>query len=117
MKVETEFVVLRGGKYLQPNMVLRDGSGNALFWSTDSNPELRRTPMDEGKYKSAMLIPADFLAPGTILVSIAISQFAGASRRMRSCLMLSLSMWLTIFPKTPSDAATKDLFRDSCARG
>ena len=66
MSIEIEFVVLRGGKYLQPGLLLKDGLGNPLFWSTDTNPELRRRPLGEGKYKSSMLIPADFLAPGTI---------------------------------------------------
>ena len=68
--IEIEFVVLRGGKYLQPTVLLKDSAGNAVFWSSEPNPELRRTPMDEGKYKSSMLIPAAFLAPGTILVSM-----------------------------------------------
>ena len=37
--VEIEFVVLQGGKYfLQPNLLFSDGSGIALFWSTDTNP-------------------------------------------------------------------------------
>ena len=75
--IEIEFVVLRGGKYLQPTVLLKDGTGNAVFWSSEPNPELRRTPMDEGKYKSSMLIPADFLAPGTIFVSMGIPQIAG----------------------------------------
>ena len=57
--------------------MLKDWSGNALFRSTDSNPELRRIPMDEGIYRSAMLIPADFLSPGTVFVSIGIPQIAG----------------------------------------
>jgi lipopolysaccharide transport system ATP-binding protein len=75
--IEIEFVVLRGGKYLQPTVLLKDNAGNAVFWSSEPNPELRRTPMGEGKYKSSMLIPADFLAPGTIYVSMGIPQIAG----------------------------------------
>ena len=74
--VEIEFVVLRGGKYLQPNLSFTDALGNALFWSTDTNPALRCKPMDERQYKSSMLIPADFLAPGTISVHIGIIQIA-----------------------------------------
>jgi hypothetical protein len=46
--------------------------GNALFWSTDTNPELRRKPMEIGQYKSTMAIPADFLAPGLISINVAV---------------------------------------------
>jgi hypothetical protein len=44
-----------------------------LFWATDTNPELMRKPMKEGKHKSSMLIPADFLAPGTISIHVGIT--------------------------------------------
>ncbi len=116
--IEIEFVVLRGGKYLQPTVLLKDGVGNTLYSGRQiPNPELRRTPMGEGKYKSSMLIPADFLAPGTIFVSIGIPQIAGGFETHALVPDAVSFKWLTIFPKTPSDAATKDLFRDSCARG
>ena len=74
--VEIEFVVLQGGKYLQPALVFVDGLGNKLFWSTDTNPILRRERMKKGLYKSSMLIPADFLAPGTISVNVRVVQIA-----------------------------------------
>jgi lipopolysaccharide transport system ATP-binding protein len=70
--VEIEFSVLEGGRRLQPNVLLSDGMGNALFWSTDTNPELRRKPMEIGQYKSTMAIPADFLAPGLISINVAV---------------------------------------------
>ena len=71
--VEFEFVVLQEGRYLRPSLMLIDGLGNTLFWSTDTNPELRRTPMETGKYKSSMMIPADFLAPGAIFIHVGIA--------------------------------------------
>jgi hypothetical protein len=83
-RIEIKFVVFQGGKYLQPNFLLKDGSGNALFSSTH-NPALRRIPLDEGKYKSSMLIPADFLAPGTISISIGIEQIAGWPGKTGAC--------------------------------
>lgn len=70
--VEIEFSVLEGGRRLQPNVLFSDGMGNALFWSTDTNPELRRKPMEIGRYKSTMAIPADFLAPGLISTNVAV---------------------------------------------
>jgi ABC-type polysaccharide/polyol phosphate transport system ATPase subunit len=82
--VEIEFVVLQGGKYLQPNLLFSDGSGIALFWSTDTNPVLRRKPMDKGEYKSSMLIPADFLAAGLISITVGIMQIAGEFTRHAS---------------------------------
>jgi lipopolysaccharide transport system ATP-binding protein len=71
--VEVEFVVLQNGRYLRPSLMLIDGLGNTLFWSADTNPELLRTPMEKGKYKSSMLIPADFLAPGPIFIHVGIA--------------------------------------------
>ena len=71
--VEFEFVVLQNGRYLRPSLMFIDGLGNTLFWSTDTNPELRRAPMEKGKYKSSMMIPADFLAPGAIFIHVGIA--------------------------------------------
>ena len=71
--VEIEFVVLQSGKHLRPSLLFNDGLGNTLFWSNDTNPELMRKPMKEGKHKSSMLIPADFLAPGTISIHVGVA--------------------------------------------
>ena len=70
--VEIEFVVLQGGQCLQPGLVFAAAPGNMLFWSIDTNPELRRTPMEKGQYRSSMAIPADFLAPGTIVIHVGV---------------------------------------------
>ena len=51
--VEIEFVVLQSGQFLQPTLLFADERGNTLFWSTDTDPELRRTPREKGKYKSS----------------------------------------------------------------
>ena len=74
--VEIEFVVLQSGKFLQPTLLFADGMGNTLFWSTDTDPELRRKPREKGKYKSTMEVPADFLAPGKIFIHVAIVEMA-----------------------------------------
>ena len=74
--VEIEFVVLQSGKFLQPTLLFADEMGNTLFWSTDTDPELRRKPREKGKYKSTMEVPADFLAPGKIFIHVAIVQIA-----------------------------------------
>ena len=44
-------------------------------------------PLDEGKYKSSMLIPTDFLAPGTISISNRIEQMPVAWKDTRVQLM------------------------------
>ena len=91
--IEIEFVVFKGGKYLKPNLLLKGGSGNALFWSTDTNPALRRMPLDEGKYKSSMLIPTDFLAPGTISISNRNrTNASGLERHARAADVISLNV-------------------------
>jgi hypothetical protein len=91
--IEIEFVVFQGGKYLKPNLLLKGGSGNALFWSTDTNPALRRMPLDEGKYKSSMLIPTDFLAPGTISISNRNrTNASGLERHARAADVISLNV-------------------------
>ena len=79
--VEIEFVVLQGAKYLQPVLMFTDALGNTLFWSTDTNPVLRRTPMEKGRYKSSMLIPADFLAPGKISINVRLIQLVDGPTR------------------------------------
>ena len=91
--VEIEFAVLQGGKYLQPALLFIDGLGNRLFWSTDTNPVLRRKPMEKGRYKSFMLIPADFLAPGTISINVRVIQIAdGFARHALANNMLSFNV-------------------------
>lgn len=72
--VELEYVVLQGVKYLQPDLVFIDELGNRLFWTADTNPSLRRFAMETGRYKSSMVIPADFLAPGRIFIDVGVGQ-------------------------------------------
>ena len=76
LTVEIEFVVLQSGKFLQPTLVFSDDIGNTLFWSTDTNPELRRTPREKGRFKSSMFVPHDFLAPGTIFIHVGVVEIA-----------------------------------------
>ncbi|MGA7214414.1 MAG: ABC transporter ATP-binding protein [Terrimicrobiaceae bacterium] len=71
-RIEIEFSVLEGGRRLQPNVLFSDGMGNVLFWSTDTNPDLRSKPLEIGQYKSTMAVPADFLAPGLISITVAV---------------------------------------------
>ena len=75
--VEVEFVVLTGGRFLQPGLIFSNGLGNALFWTVDTNPMLRRRAMENGRYKASMAIPADFLAPGTIFIDVGLGQIVG----------------------------------------
>ena len=77
LNIEIEFIVLEEGRFLQPILQLTDDIGNTLFWSTDTDPELRRTPREKGRYKSSMFVPHDFLAPGTIVIHVGIVQIAG----------------------------------------
>ena len=72
LSVEIEFVVLQSGKFLQPTMLFVDGMENTLFWSTDTDPELRRKPREKGSFKSSMFIPHDFLAPGKIFIHVGV---------------------------------------------
>jgi lipopolysaccharide transport system ATP-binding protein len=76
LTIEIEFIVLKGGRFLQPTLQLVDDIGNTLFWSTDTDPELRRKPREKGSFKSSMFIPHDFLAPGTIIVHVGVVQIA-----------------------------------------
>jgi lipopolysaccharide transport system ATP-binding protein len=76
LTIEIDFVVLKGGRFLQPILQLVDDVGNTLFWSTDTDPELRRTPREKGRYKSSMFVPHDFLAPGTIIIHVGVVQIA-----------------------------------------
>jgi lipopolysaccharide transport system ATP-binding protein len=77
LTIEIDFVVLKDGRCLQPILQLVDDVGNTLFWSTDTDPELRRTPREKGRYKSSMFVPHDFLAPGKILIHVGVVEIAG----------------------------------------
>jgi lipopolysaccharide transport system ATP-binding protein len=74
LTIEIEFIVLAEGRFLQPVLQLADDFGNTLFWSTDTDPELRRTPREKGRYKSSMFVPHDLFAPGTIIIHVGIVQ-------------------------------------------
>jgi lipopolysaccharide transport system ATP-binding protein len=76
LTIEIEFVVLKEGRFLQPVLQFTDDTGNTVFWSTDADPELRRTPRERGRYKSSMFVPHDFLAPGTVIIHVGIIQTA-----------------------------------------
>jgi lipopolysaccharide transport system ATP-binding protein len=76
LTIEIEFIVLKGGRFLQPTLQLVDDVGNTLFWSTDTDAELRRTPREKGRYKSSMFVPHDFLAPGKIFIHVGVVQIA-----------------------------------------
>jgi lipopolysaccharide transport system ATP-binding protein len=76
LTIEIEFIVLQGGRHLQPTVQLVDEIGNTLFWSTDTNPELRSRPREKGRYKSSMFIPHDFLPPGAICIHVAVVEIA-----------------------------------------
>ena len=104
--IEIEFVVLCGGKYLQPTVLLKDSAGNAVFWSSETESRIAaQTPMGEGKYKSSMLIPADFLAPGTIYVSMGIPQIAGGFQTHALAIDAVSFQVAMISRKTPCGAA------------
>ncbi len=73
--VEVDFVVLEGGRHLQPCAMLMDGLGNVLFWSADTDSRLRRSPLPKGNYRARMEVPGEFLTAGPIMVNVGIVQF------------------------------------------
>ncbi len=73
--VEMEFDVLEPGRILVPNLHFFNGEGVLAFVAIDQDPQWRQRPRAVGRYLSAVRIPGNFLAEGTMVVTVALSTF------------------------------------------
>jgi lipopolysaccharide transport system ATP-binding protein len=73
VKVTVDFDVLEAGHELTPNFHFLNEEGVCVFITTDHDAAWRGQPRPCGRYASEVTIPGNFLAEGTLLVTVAIS--------------------------------------------
>ncbi len=73
--VEMTYDVLRAGKILVPNVHFYNEQGACIFVSHDWNSPWRTATRAGGTYVSKMSVPGNFLAEGTIFVTVAVSTY------------------------------------------
>jgi lipopolysaccharide transport system ATP-binding protein len=79
MKVEIEYEQLSGDPGLKPNVILMfyNSEGVCLFDSFDWNNQVwAKTPREPGLVRSTCTIPANFLAEGSITLTVLVTSFA-----------------------------------------
>ena len=72
--LEVEFEVLEGGHILFPAFGFFNEEGAVIFMTHDNNPTWKRRERPTGYYVSTVLIPGNFLAEGSLVVNVAISE-------------------------------------------
>ncbi len=73
--VEITYDVLQAGKVLVPNIHFYNEQGVCIFISHDWNSSGRTAPRLSGTYLSTVWVPGNFLAEGTIFVTVAVSTY------------------------------------------
>lgn len=68
--VEMEYEVLKPGYKLMPSAVLHNEEGVCLFDSLEHDPAWRGRVRPPGRYRSTVWIPGNYLAEGTVFVSV-----------------------------------------------
>ena len=71
--IELEWEVLQPGQMLVPNLHFLNEEGLVVFVSADLDPEWRGRAREPGRYVSTAHLPGNFLAEGTLVVSVAVS--------------------------------------------
>lgn len=69
---ELRFLVLKEGLYLRPGCTVSDELGNVLFWTSDSDPELRDHVTLPGMHTARLRLPGRFFALGRLTFSFGI---------------------------------------------
>jgi lipopolysaccharide transport system ATP-binding protein len=70
--IEITYDVLRAGHVLTPVVDIHSEDGVHIFSSHDVGPEWRGRPRPAGTYTSTVWIPGNFLAEGSLIVSVAL---------------------------------------------
>jgi lipopolysaccharide transport system ATP-binding protein len=70
--LELEYEVRAGGKQLTPTFHIYNGDDVCVFVSNDAGPEWNLRPREKGVYTSRAVIPGNFMAEGSFLVTAAV---------------------------------------------
>jgi lipopolysaccharide transport system ATP-binding protein len=71
--LEVEFEVIGEGHALVPNLHFINEEGTCVFVAVDRDSDWRRRPRPIGRYRSTAWIPGNFLAEGSLMVTVALS--------------------------------------------
>jgi lipopolysaccharide transport system ATP-binding protein len=74
VSLEVEFEVLEGGHILFPAFGFYNEEGACVFLTHDNSPAWKHKERPVGHYVSAVTIPGNFLAEGSIVVGVAVSE-------------------------------------------
>ena len=75
VSLEMTYEVLETGKIIVPNLHFYNEQGVCIFVSHDWNSEWRIAPRPRGIYLSRMTVPGNFLAEGTVFVTVAATTY------------------------------------------
>jgi lipopolysaccharide transport system ATP-binding protein len=73
--IEMTYEVLQDGKVLVPNFHFYNEQGVCIFISHDWFDRWRTTPREKGEYTSTCWIPPNFLADGSVSVTVVVSTY------------------------------------------
>jgi lipopolysaccharide transport system ATP-binding protein len=73
IQIETEYEVLQAGYELVPDCQISNDQGLLLFVTGDQRSAWGRRPKPAGRFISTVLIPGNYLAEGTMLVTVAMN--------------------------------------------
>jgi lipopolysaccharide transport system ATP-binding protein len=73
-RVEMEYDVFEGGHILVPNFHFYNGENVCVFITADQDKAWKNKPRPAGRYKSTVHIPGNFLAEGTLMVVVALTE-------------------------------------------
>ncbi len=73
VQIETEYEVLRPGHELIPDCQISNEAGLLLFGTGDQRSAWGRRPKPAGRFISTVVIPGNYLAEGTIFVTVAMN--------------------------------------------
>ncbi|MDT5271766.1 MAG: lipopolysaccharide transport system ATP-binding protein [Acidobacteriota bacterium] len=71
-RIEVTYDVLEGGHALVPVVELYNEEGTEVFSTHDTGEEWRRRPRPRGRYTSAVRLPGNLLAEGTLIAHVSI---------------------------------------------
>ena len=74
--VELEYIVLKPGHVLVPNLHFYSEEGLCVFMTFDLDSEWRNKPRPAGRYVSTAWVPGNYLSEGSFIVNIAVSTLA-----------------------------------------
>ncbi|HEV3471023.1 MAG TPA: ABC transporter ATP-binding protein [Pyrinomonadaceae bacterium] len=75
-RIEITYDVLEPGRVLAPTVELANEDGTVVFSTRDTGAEWRERPRPRGRYTSAVTIPGDLLAEGSLVAHVSLASRA-----------------------------------------